>query len=68
MNSHLHVLLLSLASLSGVTIGHNEVAYTVSEGDPSVSVCIAAFSGALDRDFVVTVSTTDNTAIIGGKY
>ena len=33
-----------------------------------MSVCIAAFSGALDRDFVVTVSTTDNTAIIDGKY
>ena len=31
-----------------------------------MSVCITAVSGALDRDFVVTVSTADNTAIING--
>ena len=48
-------------SSSGVTIGFNATAYTVTEGG-SVSVSVSVLSGTLGRDVVVTLQTVADTA------
>ncbi|MCG8625759.1 MAG: hypothetical protein MJE68_27640, partial [Proteobacteria bacterium] len=47
-----------------ITIGFLETSYTVSEGDRNVPLMIGVIGhGGLEIDIVVTVSTSDHTAI-----
>ena len=46
-----------------VTIGFNETAYSVSEDAGNVSVTLFVETGTLDRDVIVTLSTTRGTAM-----
>ena len=48
---------------SVVTIGFNKTAYSVSEDASSVSITLSVQIGALDRDVVVTMSSTNGTAM-----
>ena len=45
-----------------VTIGFNITAYSVSEGDGSVSAIVSVLNGTLARDVSVRVFTSDATA------
>ena len=46
-----------------VTIGLNRTVYSVSEDAGSVSVTLSVQNGTLDRDVIVTLSTTNGTAM-----
>ena len=46
-----------------VTIGFNETAYSVSEDAGNVSITLSVQTGTLDRDVIVTLSTTRGTAM-----
>ena len=46
-----------------VTIGFNETTYSVSEDAGSANVTLTVQTGTLDRDVIVTLSTTRGTAM-----
>ena len=45
-----------------LVIGLQETVYTVNEGPVQVTVCAEVFEGIVERDTVVSLSTSDNTA------
>ena len=48
---------------TGVTIGFEQTVYNVTEGvDASVEICAVLTTGTLEREAVVTFSTSDGTA------
>ena len=48
---------------SVVTIGFNKTAYSVSEDAVSAIVTLSVQTGTLDRNFIVTLSTINGTAM-----
>jgi hypothetical protein len=58
--------MLFLFFYAGVVIGLEREDYRVSEGTGAVEVCAIVLRGALDRELVLELSTSDKTA--QGKY
>ena len=50
----------------GVVIGFEQTVTTVQETDASVELCAVLIEGTLEREAVVTFSTSDGTATSGG--
>ena len=58
-----------LTILLGVIIGFEQTVYSATEGvDASVEICAVLFAGTLEREAVVTFSTSDGTATAGGLF
>lgn len=51
-----------------VTVGFNQVNYTVNEEDGSVTLSVALLSGILERNITVPFFTSSGTATQEGTY
>ena len=50
-----------------MTIGFEQLQYSATEGsDASVEVCASVLDGVLEREFLVTLFTTDGSATSAG--
>ena len=52
--------------MSGVAIGFEQNVTTVQETDASVELCAVLLEGTLEREAVVTFSTSDGTSTAEG--